>query len=70
MAHTSSFALLFDFSGLVVLLDLALELTSLVAFSCFSFELDKFFASLTEGLIPKPLEASIFSFPGEQLLLL
>ena len=58
-----------DFSKLIVLLDLFLELGSLVAMSGLLFEPDKFFAPLIEDLMPKPLKASIFSFPGEQFLL-
>ena len=67
---TSPFALFSDFSELVALLDLFLDLGSLVATSGLLFEPDKFFAPLIEDLTPKPLKASIFSFPDEQLLLL
>jgi len=65
----SPFALFSNFSKLVTLLDLFLELGSLVATSGLLFEADKFFAPLIEDLTPKPLKASILSFPGEQLLL-
>jgi len=61
--------LLFDFSELVTVLDLSLELGSLITLSGLLFEPDKFVDLLIEDLIPKPLKASIFSFPGEQLLL-
>jgi len=67
--YTSPFTLLFDFSKLVAILDLSLELGILITLSGLLFEVDKFFTLLTEDLIPKPLKASIFSFPGKQLLL-
>jgi len=66
---TSPFALFADFSELVALLDLFLELGSLVAMSGLRLKPDKFFTPLIEDLTPKPLKASIFSLPGEQLLL-
>ena len=67
---TSHFALCFYLLGLILLLDFSLELGSLVVRSGLLFELDKLLAPLTEGLICKPLKASIFSFPGEQVMLL
>ena len=59
--YSSLFSLLFE---VVKLLDWPLELGNLVERSHLLFELDKFVALLVKHLIPKPLNASIFSFQG------
>ena len=66
--YTSPFTLLFDFRELIALLGLSFELGSMVTLSSLLFEPHKFFAPLAKDLIPKPLKASIFSFPNEKLL--
>ena len=66
--YTFAFGVLFDFSELVALLDLSLELGNSITLFGLLFDPNKFFALLIEDLISKPLKALIFSFPNEQLM--
>jgi len=57
-------------SSWVALLDFRLVLNRLVALFGLHFVQEKFLIPRMEDPIPKPFKTSIFSFPGEQLLLL